>query len=186
MKEARKKPRGEIDLLEHKYLPEFVYGGIDGAVTTFAVVSGAIGASLNPVIVLILGFANLIGDGFSMSISNYLSTKSERELHPKHRFSFGKPPVKTALATFLSFFIIGFIPLFSFVLAAIFKNNYLISSQFALSFVLTGVALCVVGFFKGRIVGKHPLKSSIETLIIGGVAAALAFMAGYLVKSFLA
>ena len=54
--------------LEKRYLPEFVYGGIDGAVTTFAVVAGVIGASLSPAIVLILGFANLFADGFSMDI----------------------------------------------------------------------------------------------------------------------
>jgi len=67
-----------------KYLAEFVYGGIDGAVTTFAVVSGVIGASLSSSIVLILGFANLFADGFSMAISNYLSAKSQRAVSTKH------------------------------------------------------------------------------------------------------
>ena len=42
------------------YLGEFVYGGIDGAVTTFAVVAGAVGAGLDANIIIILGFANLI------------------------------------------------------------------------------------------------------------------------------
>ena len=63
-----------------KYLPEIVYGGIDGTVTTFAVVSGALGASLNSAVILILGFANLFADGFSMAVSNYLSSKSERDM----------------------------------------------------------------------------------------------------------
>lgn len=49
-----------------KYLPEFVYGGIDGSVTTFAVVAGAIGASLSNSVILILGFANLFADGVSI------------------------------------------------------------------------------------------------------------------------
>ena len=53
---------------ERKYLSEFVYGGIDGIVTTFAVVAGAVGASLSSGIILILGFANLFADGFSMEI----------------------------------------------------------------------------------------------------------------------
>ena len=43
--------------LKGTYLPSFVYGGIDGAVTTFAVVAGVVGASLSSAIVLILGFA---------------------------------------------------------------------------------------------------------------------------------
>jgi VIT1/CCC1 family predicted Fe2+/Mn2+ transporter len=68
-----------------EYLSEFVYGGIDGAVTTFAVVAGAVGANLDPVIIIILGFANLFADGFSMSVGAYLSSKSERENYIKHR-----------------------------------------------------------------------------------------------------
>lgn len=178
MKEAK----NSFQKMEYKYLPEIVYGGIDGAVTTFAVVSGAMGASLSSAVILILGFANLIGDGFSMSTSNYLSTKSEKELHPKHRFSFGKPPIKTALATFFSFLIVGFIPLFPFVLSTLIKTSYLISSQFIYSFVLTGLALIIVGIFKGEIVKKHPIRSAIETLVIGGIAAGLAFGVGHFMR----
>ena len=70
--------------LGHRYLPEFVYGGIDGAITTFAVVAGVSGASLSSAVVLILGFANLLADGFSMAVSEYLSTKSKIELHKNH------------------------------------------------------------------------------------------------------
>ncbi|MEX0882520.1 MAG: VIT1/CCC1 transporter family protein [Cyclobacteriaceae bacterium] len=67
------------------YLREFVYGGIDGAVTTFAVVAGAVGANLDPAIIIILGFANLFADGLSMSIGAYLSSKSEKENYHKHK-----------------------------------------------------------------------------------------------------
>jgi vacuolar iron transporter family protein len=67
------------------YLREFVYGGIDGAVTTFAVVAGAVGANLDASIIIILGFANLLADGFSMSVGAYLSSKSENENYNKHR-----------------------------------------------------------------------------------------------------
>src|SRR5436190_7705746 len=67
------------------YIPEFVYGGIDGAITTFAVVAGATGANLEISIVIILGFANLIADGFSMSVGNYFSTKAGRDSYDKHK-----------------------------------------------------------------------------------------------------
>mgnify|MGYP001563438451 CR=1 FL=1 len=67
-----------------EYLGQFVYGGIDGSVTTFAVVAGATGAQLSSVIVIILGFANLIADGFSMAVGAYLSSKSEIELARKN------------------------------------------------------------------------------------------------------
>lgn len=66
-------------------LQDFVYGATDGAVTTFAVVAGVVGASLEPAIVLILGFANLFADGFSMAVGNYLATKSQREYIEKAR-----------------------------------------------------------------------------------------------------
>jgi len=67
------------------YLGEFVYGGIDGSVTTFAVVAGAAGAALDSSVVVILGFANLLADGFAMSVGSYLSTKSEKENYQKHK-----------------------------------------------------------------------------------------------------
>jgi VIT1/CCC1 family predicted Fe2+/Mn2+ transporter len=64
-----------------KYLGSAVYGALDGTVTTFAVVSGVVGADLSLQIILILGFANLVADGFSMGASNYLSIKSEQDYH---------------------------------------------------------------------------------------------------------
>lgn len=68
-----------ISSANHNYIRDFIYGGIDGAVTTFAVVSGVSGAELSPSIVLILGFANLVADGFSMAASNYLGTRAEQD-----------------------------------------------------------------------------------------------------------
>lgn len=60
-----------------QHLVQFVYGATDGTVTTFAVVAGAYGANLDPNIVIILGLANLLGDGFSMGASSYQSTRTE-------------------------------------------------------------------------------------------------------------
>jgi vacuolar iron transporter family protein len=74
-------PRGIRDRLavavRPNYLRDWVYGGIDGAVTTFAVVAGVAGASLSPQIVIVLGLANLLADGLSMAASNYSGTKTE-------------------------------------------------------------------------------------------------------------
>jgi len=61
----------------HSYLKDFIYGAIDGAVTTFAVVSGVAGAGLSSGIIVVLGIANLVGDGFSMAASNFLGTRAE-------------------------------------------------------------------------------------------------------------
>jgi VIT1/CCC1 family predicted Fe2+/Mn2+ transporter len=59
------------------YLRDWVYGGIDGAVTTFAIVAGVVGADLAARIVVILGVANLFADGFSMAAANFSGTKTE-------------------------------------------------------------------------------------------------------------
>ena len=164
--------------LKKKYLPEFVYGGIDGSITTFAVVAGVMGASLGSLVVLILGFANLLADGFSMAVSNYLSTKSDSDLNKKRPH---KNPIKTGLATFISFFVMGLIPLLSFV-----SDLFIpLENVFLYSTILTAVGLFSVGFVKGEITRKRPFVSGLETLFIGGIAAALAFAAGYLLKTFL-
>ncbi len=67
------------------YLKDFVYGGIDGAVTTFAVVSGVAGAGLSPAVVIVLGLANLLADGFSMAVSNFLATRADLQEREKTR-----------------------------------------------------------------------------------------------------
>jgi len=164
---------------KRKYLPEFVYGGMDGIITTFAIVSGVIGASLSSAIVLILGFANLFADGFSMAVSNYVSTKSRNELNRKRIIN----PLKTAFATFFAFILIGFIPLISFVITSIFKTPYLLNNQFTFSVFLTFFGLGIIGWQKGNVTGKNKIKSSIETIIIGGIAALLAFVIGFLLRN---
>ncbi len=68
-----------------RYIKSMVYGGLDGVITTFAVVAGVAGASLGASVVLILGFANLIADGLSMAVGDYLSTKSEKEYQRAER-----------------------------------------------------------------------------------------------------
>lgn len=65
---------------DHSYLSTAVLGAMDGCVTTFAVFAGGVGA-LSAEIIVMLGFANLLADGFSMAASNYLSVKSQRS-HP--------------------------------------------------------------------------------------------------------
>lgn len=68
-----------------QYIKSLIYGGLDGIITTFAVVAGVAGAHLAAGVVLILGFANLIADGLSMAIGDYLSTKAEREYKQTER-----------------------------------------------------------------------------------------------------
>jgi VIT1/CCC1 family predicted Fe2+/Mn2+ transporter len=60
-------------------ISDAVLGGIDGCITTFSVVSGSVGAGFPSSVAVILGFANLVADGFSMAVSNYESSKAEQE-----------------------------------------------------------------------------------------------------------
>jgi len=62
-----------------RYIGDLIYGANDGIITTFAVVAGAVGASFPPVVIIILGFANIFADGVSMGASNYLSLRSEQD-----------------------------------------------------------------------------------------------------------
>ncbi len=63
------------------YMKDFIYGANDGIITTFAIVSGASGAGFPPLVVIVLGFANLLADGFSMAASNYLGSSSAEALY---------------------------------------------------------------------------------------------------------
>lgn len=67
------------------YVRDWVYGGIDGAITTFVIVAGVVGAALSAKVIIILGLANLLADGFSMAASNYSGTKAEVDDHARLR-----------------------------------------------------------------------------------------------------
>lgn len=163
--------------IQKTYLPEFVYGGMDGAVTTFAVVAGTVGASLSPVIVIILGFANLFADGVSMAGSNYLASKSEQDLGQGDS---EKPPVRTAIMTFVAFVIIGFIPLMSFVGAMFFPK--LVGYEFITSIVLTVTAFILIGVERVRLSNITLFRSVGQTLLIGCGAAVISYYVGFFLQ----
>lgn len=162
-----------------KYLAEFVYGATDGVVTTFAIIAGAVGAVLSAKVILILGFANLLADGFSMAASNYLSTKSQKDLDGGRNTNH-KKPIKTAIATFFSFVAVGFVPLFSFVIAPL--STFVDQNKFVISAILTGLAFLIIGLIKAVITKKRKIYSAIESLFIGGLAAVISFTVGFLLR----
>jgi VIT1/CCC1 family predicted Fe2+/Mn2+ transporter len=163
-----------------QYLGQFVYGAIDGSVTTFAVVAGAAGANLSSTVIIILGFANLIADGFSMGASAYLAAKSERDLKVSKDESHdgGETPLGDGIATFVAFVLIGFIPVLAYVVDAILSLGIDKNSLFAVSAFLTGATFISIGVLKGQTTKTNQLKSGIETLMLGGVAAVVAFLLG--------
>jgi vacuolar iron transporter family protein len=229
-------------------IEDFVYGATDGAVTTFAVVAGVVGASLSPSILLILGFANLFADGFSMAIGNYLSSKSRIEYIERERkreeweidnlaeqeideirkiysekgfrdalleevtkvitskrkvwvdtmmkeelgliHNKSENPRNKAITTFVAFNLIGLIPLIPFIFAYIMVSNSSsisieIDDIFIYSIVFTAISFFSIGMIKGKVVNKSPIKSGLYSLGIGGTAAVVAFIVGYLLSQYI-
>ena len=202
-----------LPFFKKEYISVFVYGGIDGAITTFAVVAGATGAHADIQWVLIFGFANLIADGFSMSVGNYFSTKTENENFEKHKaieyweienlrekeveeireiyaakgfkgellekvvevitsnddvwvdtmmkeelemVKDTRAPIKTAAATFISFNIIGIIPLLAY-LAALWIDIPQ-EKLFWLSSFATAIGLAIIGSLKSFVTERSRLR----------------------------
>ncbi|MEK6876723.1 MAG: VIT1/CCC1 transporter family protein [Nanoarchaeota archaeon] len=231
------KSAAEHHELTGSYIGDFVYGAIDGSVTTFAVVSGVAGAALSANIVIILGLANLFADGFSMAIGNYLSSKSDiefiqrerkreeweiehypkgeveeiRQIYREKGFR-GKDleravkiitsnkdvwtdtmmkselrliedqisPLKKGAVTFISFLLIGSVPLMPYFLS--FSSGAIKSIVYPLSVIMTFIAFFFIGSAKVFVTKKNWLLSGIETLLIGGAAAIIAYTIGYFLR----
>lgn len=213
------------------YLRDWVYGGIDGAVTTFAIVAGVVGADLSSRVVLILGAANLLADGFSMAAANYSSTRTEieeyehiRQMEERHiaydpegereeiRQIFaskgfegdgledvvntitktherwidtmmteehGLPPVTrspthAAVATFIAFFLCGFVPIMPYVFG--------LPATMAASTVLTAATFFIIGSLRSRWSPVAWWRAGLETAAIGLLAAGVAYLVGDLLK----
>jgi VIT1/CCC1 family predicted Fe2+/Mn2+ transporter len=220
-------------------LEDFVYGATDGSVTTFAIVAGVVGASLSPAVVLILGFANLLADGFSMAVGNYLAAKARgeyiekvrkreeweidnlanqekqeiRDIYIKKGFKDeildeivrvitsrrkiwidtmmreelglihdSRRPSDAAWTTFLSFTLVGLIPLLPFVAMFLGGTVLTTSDAFVYSVAFTAGAFFLIGAVKGMVVDKPLLRSGANTLLVGGIAASVAFAVGYLLS----
>lgn len=163
---------GPRAVLSH-YLGDMVYGANDGIITTFAVVAGVAGAALPPSTVVILGFANLMADGFSMGASNVLSIRSSESLRAVE----GKPPeepfaTKHGVATFGAFVVAGLVPLLAYLVPALGE------ARFPVAVVLTLATLFAVGALRTLLTRAGWLRSGGEMLVIGAAAAAVAYGMG--------
>lgn len=210
-------------------LRDVVYGGIDGSVTTFAIVAGVAGAGLSPFVIVALGIANVLADGFSMAAGNYSGTKAEldnirrlRQIEERHidlypegereelreilrqkglsgaaleaatdaiannreawiqmmmegEYGVGGAdprPMRGALATFGAFLVAGMVPLLPFLFG--------IDNAFATSLWMTLAVFFAIGALKSLWALTPWWRSGLETLGIGGAAAALAYVVGTL------
>jgi VIT1/CCC1 family predicted Fe2+/Mn2+ transporter len=165
------------------YIKDLVYGASDGIITTFAVVAGMVGAGIdNPTnsAILIIGIASLLADGFSMATSDFLASKSERDMFENEKLnvpSADQTPFYNGVATFIAFVLAGFLPLLPYFFLSANANRFLwaIGS--------TAFALFIVGGFRSLATGKHPLYTGVETLLVGGIAASIAYGAGVIIDA---
>jgi VIT1/CCC1 family predicted Fe2+/Mn2+ transporter len=172
-----REPTTAIGIARH-YIGDLIYGANDGIITTFAVVAGVTGGSLTARAVLIVGAANLIADGLSMGVGNYLSIRSsegarEAQDLPEHEAL----PARHGLATFLAFVLIGALPLLPYVLPIMEID------RFAFSVLLTLAALFVVGASRAIVTVDRWWSAGFEMLLLGVLVAAAAYGSGFLVAS---
>jgi VIT1/CCC1 family predicted Fe2+/Mn2+ transporter len=169
--------------MRHPYLKDFIYGAIDGIVTTFAVVAGVAGAELSMGIVMILGAANLVGDGFSIGVSSFLAVRTEKEMHRKQQISHPAhlSPTKSGLFTFGAFLIAGTIPLAPFFTKWLFPS-LITGNLFYLSALATGAGFFIIGALKAPFIHRKWLPSGLQTFLMGSGAASLAYLVGFLLK----
>ena len=153
------------------YLPDLVYGANDGIITTFAVVSGGVGASLSEEGILILGFANLLADGFSMGASNYLSRRSYADANER---ADGLEAARHGIATVVAFIVVGLVPLVAYLVPM--SDD----ARFGVAVALTLAALFAVGSSRAAVTHLGWVRSGLEMLLVGALAAAVAYSIGAL------
>ncbi len=156
------------------YIKDIIYGANDGIVTTFAIIAGVAGASLSHTTILIVGFASLLADGFSMAASNYLGTKSENQAHGiVHDRS---EALGAALWTLVSFVVAGVIPLLPYAF------THSDAHVFGWAVAATAIALFGIGSMRTYVTKQPVLRSGLEMLIVGGIASFIAYYVGALLK----
>ena len=159
------------------YLRDMVYGALDGVITTMAILAGSQGAALSARIGLILGLANLIGDGISMGASNYLGLRSEIEQTGGSVAA--EAPWRHGLATVGAFIVVGSFPLAAYIVAPLTGL-----AIFPLAVAFSVVALLVAGIVRAVFVGKTAWRSAIEMLAVGALAGGAAYLVGRIAASF--
>ena len=176
-------------MFKFKFSPKLiraaVYGANDGIITTFAVVAGVAGASLSPNIVIILGIANMIADGLSMGISDYLGEVSEQRMRKNLNEVFQeKNHWMTGVVTFTFFVIAGVFPLLPYVAGAF---GFVLSADmlFPLSIFFTALSLFVAGSARTIVTGGSVLRGGMEMLGMGAIAAVVAYGLGAYLESLL-
>lgn len=171
-------PNGVRQTVRH-YIREIVYGATDGLITTFAVVAGVSGGGLSSAVVMICGIANLLADGLSMGVGNFLAiTSHESVLEAEGLPQEEAQPIRHGLATFIAFVVAGTIPLLPYALGLPEAGRLTVATVLALG------TMFVVGALRSTISLVSWWRGGLEMLALGSVVAAVAFWAGKIIAGF--
>jgi len=161
-----------------------VFGGMDGILTTFALIAAASGSgSTSPHLTLVIGISTVIADAFSMAAGEYLSAKAEEELLPQGKRPADEPhPLEKGFAMFVAFTLFGSTPLLGYVVTALLAHETTAANSFQLSIAITASALFALGTLKTTFGAGVWWKSGLEVSAIGGAAASVAFYTAQLIE----
>mmetsp|Transcript_24832 Transcript_24832/g.51620 ORF Transcript_24832/g.51620 Transcript_24832/m.51620 type:complete len:286 (-) Transcript_24832:97-954(-) len=220
-----------------------IFGGLDGILTSFAIVAGAAGGNLSAEVVLILGFSNIFADALSMGVGEFLSSKANNEwiLSERRREEWelenypegeikemieiyeekGMTPedaklvietmakykdffvdvmmsqelelqvpeenhvvesMKEGVVMFCAFAFFGALPLLGYVIFPSLFPGLSSDYLFLSACVVTGVVLFLMGCIKSFFTSQQALQSGMETLLLGGACATVAFTIGQIVQ----
>ena len=155
-------------------LRSIIYGGIDGIITMFNIISGITGAKLNYKYIFIIGLAVLISDGMSMGISDYLSLNADIKLKQKNKQNNLVDeinPVKNGIITFLSFIVFGFIPIFLFFIFSSSKKNKYIKLIISVT-----ISLFLLGSVQSKYTKEPWYFTGTRLSVFGIITASIAFL----------
>lgn len=137
-----------------------VLGGVDGVITSFAIVAGAHSGGLGRSVVLLLGLSSVAADGLSMGVSEYLSTVSSDG---------ARRAASQGVSCFLSFVCNGVVPILLYVAVT---GNLVSVAMFSV------VQLMLLGALRSYVSGENLLVGLLQTSALGSVAGAVAYGVG--------
>lgn len=162
-----------------RYLDEIIYGGMDGVLTTVSIIAGVYGSNINVIYGFILGVANLLADGFSMGISRYLSLVDINKSNVTR-----KNAIYRGIVTFLSFCILGLIPILSLFICLPKTNNCNeITADGNMFIIATLFSFIFIGYLKSTNT-KTYLYTIIETLLIGLTGVSISYFVSVHLKNY--
>lgn len=172
-------PQGTLAVAQH-YIRDLIYGANDGVITTFTVVAGVTGGTLQPAAVLVLGAANLFADGLSMGVGNYLGIRSDERVREAQQLpELEAFPLKHGIATLLAFIAGGIVPLVPYAGLGVAADRFVWSTALSLG------VLFVVGAARSRIGAGHWWTNGLEMLGLGTIVGAVAYGTGAFVAGFI-